>query len=129
MVTIRYNKGQMDNFKKSLEGARKRMMQGAKTIIKSSILDVMTTAKLPGYVPYKTGNLRRSINEKMDVGETKIIGYVGTNLDYARIQEFGGQTGRNHATKITGRFYFTRSIKDNTQKIKDRFTRLKIINK
>jgi phage gpG-like protein len=125
MVTIRYNKGQMDNFKRSLEGARKRMIKGVREIIYSSIMDVGTTAKQPGYVPYKRGHLRRSINWKMEPSETKVIGYVGSNLDYAAIQEFGGQTGRNHATKITGRFYFTRSIKDNTQKIKDRFCKAK----
>lgn len=129
MVKVTYNKQQMDHFSKELNNAKARMMAGVKTIIQASILDVMTTAKLPGYVPYKTGNLRRSINQAMQTSETQVIGLVGSNVEYARIQEFGGTAGRNRSTKITGRLYFTRAIKDNAQKIKERFKRLSIINK
>lgn len=119
----------MDSFRKNFVDARARITGQIRTIIQASVFDVMTVAKMPGYVPYKTGNLRRSINQKVEIQNDKVIGYVGSNVDYAAIQEFGGNTGRRHMTKINGRLYMTRSVKDNLQKIKDRFAKMKIINK
>jgi len=129
MVKITYNKSDMSRFRKEFTDARARVTGQIRMIIQASVFDVMTMAKMPGYVPYKTGNLRRSINQKVEIQNDKVIGYVGSNVDYAAIQEFGGNAGRGHRTKINGRFYMTRSVKDNTQKIKDRFAKMKIINK
>jgi phage gpG-like protein len=44
--------------------------------------------KLSGQVLHvRTGNLRRSINQRVD--EDRVIGYVGTNVPYGRVHEFG----------------------------------------
>lgn len=37
-----------------------------------------------------TGRLRRSINQRVEEQGAHITGYVGTNVRYARIHEFGG---------------------------------------
>lgn len=73
--------------------------------------------------PYKTGTLRRSLTQKTHadaIFEHKKKGKeqsveVGSNLAYARIQEFGGRTGRGGkggrgmrgATKIVGKKFLT----------------------
>jgi phage gpG-like protein len=40
----------------------------------------------------RTGTLRRSITGKVSESGTQVIGTVGTNIVYARINEFGGKT-------------------------------------
>ena len=56
--------------------------------------------------PYKTGDLRRSLNWKADAMEAR----VGSNLEYARIHDLGGMAGRNRRVRIPkykGRGYLT----------------------
>lgn len=77
--------------------------------------------------PYLSGNLRRSLTNETDseaiydhssTGKRQSVA-VGTNLVYARIQEFGGKTGRGGkggkgkrgATKITARKFLTPPFK------------------
>jgi phage gpG-like protein len=49
--------------------------------------------KLSGQVlRNRTGTLRRSINYRVVGTSTLITAFVGTNLDYARIHEYGGTT-------------------------------------
>lgn len=119
----------MDNFKKDLEDAKKNMMQGAKMVIMDSLLDIQTTAKTPGYVPVKTGTLKRSITHKVADLSSQIIGYIGSNLVYAAIQEYGGQAGRNKSVNIRPKYYLTRAINTNLDKIKKRFAALRIIKR
>jgi phage gpG-like protein len=60
--------------------------------------------ELKGPVGYITGRLRDSI----EVNEKAIAGFatVGTSLVYARIQEIGGWTGKDHMSYIPPRPYF-----------------------
>lgn len=65
--------------------------------------------------PVKTGALRNSastISQNVQNGAEAVIGFRG--LPYARIQEFGGQAGRNHSVTIRGKHYLGRAI-DETQ--------------
>lgn len=49
--------------------------------------------KLSGQVlRNRTGTLRRSINYRVNAAGNSVIGSVGTNLEYAAIHEYGGQT-------------------------------------
>lgn len=48
-------------------------------------------AKAKGYAPYESGTFRRSINYRTkEKSLNSVIIEVGTNLKYARLQEFGG---------------------------------------
>ena len=62
--------------------------------------------------PYKTGNLRRSLT-MLPVGTDKVI--VGTNLDYARIQDLGGEIRAKNADyltfKINGQWVKVKKVK------------------
>ena len=57
--------------------------------VKSGALIVERDAK--GKASYKSGTLKRSIHiEPIEKTKTRVVVSVGTNLEYARIQEFGG---------------------------------------
>jgi phage gpG-like protein len=61
-------------------------------------------SKLSGQVlNVRTSTLHRSINQRVD--EDKVIGYVGTNVPYGRIHEFGF-----HGT-VTVREHLRRTVK------------------
>lgn len=92
-----------------------------------SLLDVEAGAKQRA--PFRTGNLRRSINHNTERSVQRIVGYVGSNLEYARIQEFGGVAGRNHSVRIQGRHYLGESVEVNKKKISDRFKRYLSVKK
>jgi phage gpG-like protein len=63
------------------------------------LLNKVKSEKLSGQVlNVKTGRLRRSINMKFTSSANSASASVGTNLVYARIHEFGGQT-RAHIIK------------------------------
>lgn len=100
-----------------------------KTAMKQSVIDVQSTSKKAGYVPVKKGDLRRSITHEVTVMADSVIGRVGSNKVYAAIQEFGGDTGRNKSVHIQGKFYLTRAVKDNEDKMKERFKKLVAIKR
>ena len=55
----------------------------------------------------RTGRLRRSINQRVDIEGTKVTGTVGTNVAYAARQEFGFQgteTVKEHLRMMTQAF-------------------------
>ena len=66
--------------------------------------------------PYDTGDLRSATEAPPRVertGKYSVEGRVGPQgIAYARIQEYGGVTGRGHKTRITGKFYMTRAVED-----------------
>jgi phage gpG-like protein len=49
------------------------------------------------------GDLVDSITRKVFISKKRVR--IGTNLEYARIHQFGGRTGRNKRTKIPARPY------------------------
>lgn len=57
--------------------------------VKSGALLVMNMAKQ--LAPYKTGNLESSIHVEMtERSASKVTAQVGTDVEYAAVQEFGG---------------------------------------
>jgi len=69
----------------------------------------------------RSGNLRRSIIASVDSGMTPsspgpdtmtILATWGAATPYARIQEYGGQAGRNHASYIPPRPYLVPAQND-----------------
>lgn len=65
-----------------------------------------------GNAPYRTGALSNSIRVEENAGTVSIIAggkYVGRNIPYAAIQEFGGNAGRGRKAHITGKHYMERA--------------------
>jgi len=60
----------------------------ARGIVRATLL-VQSQAKT--LAPVKTGRLRRSIASRTEVGDTTVSGIVGTNVEYARVVEYGFQ--------------------------------------
>lgn len=88
--------------------------KATKKSLKQASLLVQGDAKK--LAPYKTGNLRRSITHEVDLTTAR----VGTDVDYARVQEFGrgGYAGAN-----LGAGYLRPALDQNEQKISDIFTK------
>ncbi len=72
----------------------------------------------------QTGVLRRSVKTDTWGSGKKSGGKVGTNIVYAPIHEFGGRTGRNHASKIPARRPFSTVFFKNLKKINKMFSNL-----
>lgn len=64
------------------------------------LLKKVKQEKLSGQaLKVKTGRLRRSINRRIEQTATTVAGYVGTNVEYAKRQEYGftgTETVREH---------------------------------
>jgi HK97 gp10 family phage protein len=60
--------------------------------------------KLSGQVlKNRTGTLRRSITPSVSGTDTVAVGTVGTNIEYARIHEFGGRTAAHEILPKRGK--------------------------
>ena len=145
MFKIIYNKGNIDIFVKNLGDAKDRLTKEYKASLAATMLDIQTTSKRPGYVPYKTGTLKRSITHDITERADKLIGTVGSNLVYARIQEYGGtilpKKGKYLRFMVNGswvavkqvtikpKLYLTRAIKDNVPGLRKRLKALEIIKR
>jgi hypothetical protein len=126
MISIQFTGGgKLRSTIQGLSGFAKGTGAKMQTVITASVLDVLTSAVQNA--PYKTGTLRRSLSHKVDTGQGEVSGYVGSNLVYSRIQEMGGQTGRNLAVNIRPKRYLQRSIESNKPRIAERFRKLKIV--
>lgn len=120
----------MSNYDIEIEGADEliRNLQKIDASIRNDVAVKAVTAgaiqvgnKARMNAPVKTGALRNSAgysltsytNTRVDTsvvnGQAEAeVGFRG--LAYARIQEFGGMAGRNHAVKIRGKHYLQRAI-------------------
>lgn len=127
MLTIEYDKGKLRSLVTVLADSQRVVGAQLKIAVTASVLDVQSQAAINS--PYRRGVLRKSISHKVESSSNETVGFVGSNLEYARIQELGGQTGRNHATTIRPKRYLTRSIESNKQKISARLNKLKIVNR
>lgn len=111
------------DFGKEIQDEASQLSKNLHQAMRASALEVQTTAKRPGYAPYKTGTLRRSITHKIKTGAKSISAIIGSNLVYAAIHEFGGRAGRGGSVQIKAKRYIQRSIEDNTDGIKARITK------
>lgn len=128
MIYLVVNSQKFSNFQSRLEKRLAELPEQIFQAIELSALDIQTRAKQPGYVPIDTGTLRRSITHKTIRSGADVTGYVGTNVKYARIHEFGGQTGRNHSVTIVPKLYLTRATKESREAIAKRFKALALIS-
>jgi phage gpG-like protein len=75
------------------------------------------TTSAPGSAPdLVSGDLRRSVqvDDMLSLGQGRYSTQVGPTIVYGRIQEFGGQTGRNHATTLPPRPYVAPALEKMT---------------
>jgi len=78
--------------------------------------------------PFKTGTLKSAAGAApriTRISKYKVEGLVGPrNVPYARIQEFGGVTGRGYKTRIQGKFYMTRAVESHKRQAEDEMIRV-----
>jgi len=67
--------------------------------------------------PKLVGHLRRSITTDVTEDKGKVIGEIGSNLEYAVAQEFGTENLTGRGSGIPATFFMSRAVKDNTTKI------------
>lgn len=77
----------------ALIAASQRIANNVRKAIQRATLDLMGRVKerkLSGQVlKVQTGRLRRSINQRVETEGGSPVGYVGTNVEYARVHELG----------------------------------------
>lgn len=125
MISIEYDKGKMRSIISGLKGFSKAGIQQMKVVVTASILDIQTAAAVNA--PHKKGILRKGITHDIESSANEVVGLVGSNIAYARIQEMGGDTGRNKSVHIRPKRYLARAIESNKGKIAERFRKLKIV--
>lgn len=78
--------------------------------------------------PYETGTLKSAAGKEPRVerqGKFRVEGKVGPQgVAYARIQEYGGVTGRGYKTRIQGKFYMTRAVESHRKQAEDAMVRI-----
>lgn len=126
MFSIQYEKGKMKSVIDGLKQGSKAIPSNLKVAITASVLDVQGDAAINA--PYQRGILRKGISHDVESSHGYVTGFVGSNIAYARIQEMGGETGRNHATHIRPKRYLGRAIDSNKPKIRERLRKIGIIN-
>ena len=127
MFSIQYDKGKMKSVIQGLRQGSKAVPGGLRIAITASVLDIQGDAAINA--PYQRGILRKGISHKVESAGGFVTGYVGSNIAYARIQEMGGQTGRNHAVRIRPKRYLGRAIDSNKPKIRERLRKIGIIQR
>lgn len=125
MLSIEYDKGKMSSLVKGLSNFAQTAQNQIKIVVTASVLDIQTGAAINA--PYKRGILRKGISHDVEISGLSVVGIVGSNVPYSRIQEKGGNTGRNHATYIRPKRYLGRAIDSNKAKISERFRKMKLI--
>jgi len=65
-------------------------------------------------VAVDTGRLRASITHEIEITKNEVVGRIGTNVDYAIVQEYG-------SSKMAAHPYLRPSLRKNLGKIKALF--------
>lgn len=143
MLKIAFDQGKFEKMVKAIHGAPNEIKEGMRVAMESSLMEVH--GKSVQNSPFKTGNLRRSLQWKSEVGTNKIVGAVGTNLIYARMQEFGGTIVAKSAkflvfkgsrgwasvkkVVVPAKHFLGKAITDSRESIRQRFSRIQAIKK
>lgn len=77
--------------------------------------------------PYLSGTLKSATAAPPRIERTdkyRVEGRVGPQgVPYARIQEYGGLTGKGHRTRIQGKFYLTRAVESEKTSVENEMVR------
>lgn len=119
MLKIDFDHDQFTSFVEAMSQGDQAVREGLEVAFTSIATDVAAMAALDA--PYKTGNLKASI--LWDVFQNpngNVEATVGSNLVYARIQEFGGYTGRGYRSFIKPKLYLTGAVERYEKEIPQR---------
>ncbi len=136
MLEIVFNKGNYESILDLKINSTAAFREQVKTAMEIGLQRVEMLAKRNA--PYKTRTLSRSITHRVDDSGGQIVGSVGTNVVYAKIQELGGTIrpkngpylkfktpdGKWHSVKsvtIKGRQYLSRAVTESHNYIRDQF--------
>ncbi len=90
-----------EDLKRSFDAAPKIVEEEFKKAMDKTAIDAECKAR--GHAPHKTGTLWRSIHhEPAQVTQNNVISKVGTDLVYARAQEYGTQGMMIHSHSRSG---------------------------
>lgn len=112
MIRTTFEFGALERGRQLMANYPRRLSAALKTAMRNSVAEVLL--RLKGYVPVRTGNLRRSwvareIEQMPDGVGWK--GGIGSNADYAAAVEFGKdmlESVRGHVRKVKSRNVYTR---------------------
>ena len=93
----------MDNVPDAMQAGLEKSVQR----MSLKLLVLVKTKLSDDVLQVRTGRLRRSINQRVDVAQTSVTGIVGTNVEYARRLEYGfkgTETVRESLRRITQAF-------------------------
>lgn len=127
MIELIYSKERLKKAIDNIEGMYSKLNDALYQAVSATVMEIQTKSK--EYSPYKSGTLRRSIDKNVERSAQQIIGKVGTNVVYARIQELGGTTGIKKSVVIKAKHYLTRAIQEIAPKLNDKFRKLMAIKK
>lgn len=103
-----------------------------------SVIKIRSDATLVPPMPYRTGTLRRSLAFAVERDGPFVVGAVGSNLPYARLQEQGGTFTRTSAwgrptapysVTYKGRGFLEKAIKKNRDHVRRRFAAVLLTKK
>lgn len=97
MQIIIENDGSLDRVIKVFEGSNEKMTDALRDALFESLHLIRTASLTSGRIPYKSGTLRRSLTVSIRLEGKNLEGFMGTNLPYAAIHEFGGKITRYQA--------------------------------
>lgn len=108
-MKIELNENELHSFLTGIGEMSQAISEGVLIAFESISRDVARVAA--ANAPYKRGHLRSSIVwDTWQAGNGIVEATVGSNLVYARIQEFGGYTGRGYRSFIRPKLYLTGAV-------------------
>jgi phage gpG-like protein len=99
-IKIEYKQQDLDRLKEFPARARRGMESGMRKAVKFVEAEVKKSFGQGGKPKVRTGTLRRSIQSGVDKVPV-LLGWVGTNVAYAGVQEFGGIVRAKHSKYLT----------------------------
>jgi phage gpG-like protein len=99
-IKIEYKQADLERLKEFPARARRGMETGLGKAVKFVEAEVKKSFGQGGTPKIKTGTLRRSITSGVDKVPV-LLGWVGTNVSYAGIQEFGGTIRAKNSKYLT----------------------------
>ena len=117
-IEMKINKADVDKLVKKLDPrVRDEVIMYSLTqsaiYIAGWIKDRKLSGRPPGALNVRSGLLRSSIGVYQAIKDRDTFTMrIGTNVVYARIHEYGGQTGRNHAVNMPKRPFMRPAVED-----------------
>lgn len=103
MISLGFDSVQAAQLQAKLKSMPGEIMKAVAMGMARAGLEVQNQAKTKA--PYQTGNLRRSLTMDPSIVGVRDQVRVGSNLEYARIQDLGGAAGKKRRGRIKAKRY------------------------